>query len=71
MAKRKMIAKVHYNEMEDSFELWLSTDGEEWGFSCSSRCRAVEGDSEANFIHFSFLKKVMECINLGYDVFEG
>lgn len=72
MAKRKMMAKVHYNEAEDSFELYIKTgNDDEWGFSCSTKCRAVEGDSETNFIHFTFLKKVMECLKLGYEVFEG
>lgn len=69
MAKQKKLAKVHYNPAEDSFELWLMIDGE-WGFSCSATCYAVEGDTEANHIHFSFLKKVLECIKLGYDVIE-
>ena len=69
MAKQKMQAKVHYNEQEDSFELWIRTsDKEEWGFSCSSKCRAIEGETETNFIHFSFLRKVLECIKLGYEV---
>ena len=72
MAKRNMMAKVHYNSEEDSFELYLKTGkDEEWGFACSSKCRAVEGDTEANFIHFTFLKEVLNCIELGYDVFEA
>lgn len=69
MAKQKKLAKVHYNPEEDSFELWLMCDGE-WGFSCSARCYTVEGDTDANHIHFSFLRKVLECIKLGYDVIE-
>ncbi|MBR5786270.1 MAG: hypothetical protein IKY41_06225 [Clostridia bacterium] len=69
MAKQKMQAKVQYNEKEDSFELWIrANDKEEWGFSRSSKCRAIEGDTEANFIHFSFLKEVLKCIQLGYEV---
>ena len=72
MAKQKKQAKVHYNPEEDAFELWLrSSDNEEWGFSRSSKCRAIEGETETNFIHFSFMKQVLECFNLGYDVFEG
>ena len=32
MAKQKMMAKVHYNNEEDSFELWIrSNSSEEWG----------------------------------------
>ena len=69
MAKQKKLAKVHYNPDEDSFELWLMIDGE-WGFSCSSQCRMVKGDTEANHIHFSFLREVLKCIQLGYDVIE-
>lgn len=72
MAKAKMMAKVHYNREEDAFELWIKSSSEkEWGFSCSSKCRKVEGDTEANHIHFSFLREVMQCLELGYDVFEG
>lgn len=72
MAKQKMQAKVQYNPEEDSFELWLrSSDKEEWGFSCSSKCRAIEGETETNFIHFSFLKEVLRCVDLGYEVFEA
>ena len=72
MAKQKAMAKVHYNEQEDSFELFIrSNDKEEWGFCRSTKCRALEGETEANFIHFSFLKEVMKCITLGYEVIEG
>lgn len=69
MAKRKMMAKVIYNKEEDSFELWINT-GDGWGFSRSTKCRIVEGDTEANFIHYSFMKEILNCINLGYEVFE-
>lgn len=70
--KQQRQAKVHYNSERDSFELYIrSSEKEEWGFSCSAKCRALEGETDTNFIHFSFLKKVMECIKLDYDVFEG
>ena len=72
MAKKTMQAKVHYNEQEDAFELWIRTSqNDEWGFARSSKCRAVEGEAETNFIHYTFLKEVMKCISLGYEVFEG
>lgn len=72
MAKQKKMAKVHYNQKEDSFELWLrSNANEEWGFCCSSKCQALEGEAETTHIHFSFLKEVMQCIKLGYEVIEG
>ena len=70
MAKQKKLAKVHYNPEADSFELWLMTDGE-WGFSCAGKCYKVEGDAEANHIHYTFLKEVLKCIRLGYDVIEA
>ena len=71
MAKKKNMAKVHYNPETDTFELWLKTSKEtEWGFCCSTKCRMVEGDTEANFIHFSFLREVMNCLALGYEVFQ-
>ena len=70
--KQKAQAMVKYNPDQDSFELYIrSNDNEEWGFCCSSQCRAIEGEKETNFIHFTFLKEVLKCINLGYEVFEG
>lgn len=72
MAKQKKMAMVKYNPEVDAFELYLrNSDKEEWGFSCSAKCHAIEGETEANFIHFSFLKEVMRCIDLGYEVFEA
>lgn len=72
MAKQKAQAMVKYNPDQDSFELYIrSSEKEEWGFCCSTKCRAIEGETETNFIHFTFLKEVMKCINLGYEVFEA
>lgn len=72
MAKRKMMAKVHYNDKTDTYELWLKrSDEDEWGFSQSAKCMRVEGDTGANHVHYSFLRAVMECLRLGYEVFEG
>lgn len=69
MKKQNLMAKVKYNEQEDSFELWIRTnDEEEWGFSRSTKCRAIDGEGATDFIHFSFLKEVLQCINLGYEV---
>lgn len=63
---------VKYNPDGDKFELYIrSSENEEWGFSCSTKCMAIEGETETNFIHFSFLKEVMKCIELGYEVFEA
>lgn len=72
MAKQKKYAKVHYNENEDSFELYLKNgiDGE-YGFVCSSKCQAIGSSTETTHIHFSFLKEVLKCIDLGYEVFEA
>lgn len=65
-------AKVVYNEANDSFELWLRTSPDvDWGFSCSAKCYTVKGDAEANHIHFSFMKEVVRCAELGYEVFMG
>lgn len=69
MAKAQKIAKVHYNKRTDTFELYIKVDGE-WGFCCGARCYQVEGDTEANHIHYSFLKEVLNCIKLGYEVIE-
>ncbi len=72
MAKsKKNYAKVVYNASGDCFELWIKTaDMDEYGFSCSTKCRALNGKTETNFIHFSFLKEVLKCIKLGYEVYE-
>ena len=68
----KSQAMVKYNQNEDTFELYIRNhEKEDWGFCCSTKCRAVEGETETNFIHFSFLRRVMECLRLGYEVFEG
>ena len=62
---------VKYNSEGDKFELFIrSNDKEEWGFCCSTQCRAIEGETETNFIHFTFLKEVLNCIKLGYEVIE-
>ena len=70
MANTKM-AKVSYNSVEDKFELWIySEEDDEWGFSCSTKCRAIEEGGETNFIHFTFLKEVLRCAELGYKIIE-
>lgn len=69
MKKQNKMAKIHYNQDTDSFELWINTDGE-WGFCCSSKCQALEEGQETTHIHFTFLKEVLKCIKLGYTVFE-
>ena len=72
MVKQKCMAKVQYNEREDSFELWIRTnEKEEWGFCRSAQCRAIGDETETNFINFTFLKEVLKCIKLGYEVFEA
>lgn len=70
--KQKPQAMVKYNKTEDAFELYIrSSENEEWGFSRSTKCRAIEGETETNFIHFSFLREVLQLLWLGYEVFEG
>jgi hypothetical protein len=72
MAKQKKQAMVRYNEEKDRYELYLrNNDNEEWGFSYASKCVATEGSTETNFIYFGFLRELMNCINLGYEVIEG
>jgi len=72
MAKQKKQAMVKYNESSDSFELYIrNNENAEWGFSCSAKCRSVEDEVETNFIHFSFLREILRCLELGYEVFEG
>ena len=69
MAKTEKQATVKYNEDTDSFELWLrNSPNEDWGLSSSAKCMSIEDEVETNFIHFSFLREVLNCITLGYKV---
>ena len=70
--KQKAQAMVKYNPDMDSFELYIrNSEKEEWGFCRYTQCRAIDGEMETNFIDYAFLKEVLKCINLGYEVFEG
>lgn len=69
MNNRKL-ARVRYDEKKDEFilELW-DDEFRSWGFSRSARC--VEGKNTgagADFIHFSFMKAIVECCEFGYTV---
>ena len=70
MKKQKKTAMVRYNKHQDAFELYIRDADGDWALCCSSKCRAVEGETEKTHIHFSFLKEVLRCIELGYDVIE-
>lgn len=68
--KTKLKARVRYDEKDDCFvlELW-DEDFKSWGFSRSSRCVAAKGgNGETNFIHFSFMKEIVRCAELGYSI---
>lgn len=80
MAKRKeLIARVRYEkgippkkgiqEVIEGFvlESW-DEDLECWGLIIKSYCRAIDGTSEKDFIHWSFLYEVFKCIEFGYSV---
>lgn len=70
--KQKPQAMVEYNKEADSFILYIRSDeNEKWGLSKIAKCYAVEGETETNFIHFTFLKEVLQCLKLGFEVFEG
>lgn len=70
--KQKPQAMVTYNSANDSFDLYIRSDEKDnWGFSLSAKCWAAEGETETNLIHFSFLKEVLKCLKLGFEVFEG
>lgn len=72
MAKQEKQAMVHYNEKKDRYELYLRNNGnEEWGFAYAANCVAAEGSTETNFIYFGFLRELLNCINLGYEVIDG
>lgn len=68
----KKYAKVHYNEVTDSFELWLKNEADaDWGFSRAAKCVPAQKDPDTNYIHFSFMKEIVKCAELGYEVFMG
>lgn len=51
--KKNLVAAVRYNDNEDAFELWIyDNESKEYGFACSSKCRALEGSTETTHIHF-------------------
>ena len=63
-------AKIVYNEATDAFELWLRSDPDaDWGFSIAAKCVPSKNDPETNYIHFSFMKEILKCAELGYEVF--
>lgn len=72
MKKQNKMAKIHYDRVDDRYILFLrNNDDEEWGFSCSAKCRAAEGgDGATDFIHYSFLREVLQCAALGYKIIE-
>lgn len=69
MARKIGYCCIHYNEEEDSFELWIRRkDEKEWGFSRSSKCRVVNDGDEPTHIHFSMLTELVRCVDLGFEL---
>ena len=67
--EKEKYAKVVFNNLEDSFELWLDPEGnDDWGFACSTKCRAIGNEEDTNFIHYEFMMEILRCICLGYKV---
>lgn len=73
---KELMARVKYYEDtgdgKDGFAIEISTDkGETWGLDTCYFCHRREGakeSEEADYIHFSALKKLLQCINLGYEI---
>lgn len=62
-------ARVIYNEVEDTFEVQFTSDGEwvtDTSYTCQPSARHTMGD--ANFIHFSILKKLAQLEYMGYKI---
>lgn len=68
--KTEKLARVRYDESKDSFvlELWDNVSGE-WDFSMSVRCvESMNAPGSTEYIHFSFMKEIVKCVELGYAV---
>lgn len=68
--KKENYARVRYEKDTDSFVLELfDHETEEYEFSVSARCfKAEHGGENADYIHFSFMKEIVKCCELGYQV---
>lgn len=69
--KTEKMARVRYDEKEDSFVLELyDSECESWGLCRSTRCvDATHAPGVTDYIHFSFMKEVVRLVELGYDVY--
>ena len=70
MKKNNLYARIHYEPSEDSFQLQICSDADkEWGIVVSCQCKRDAEQHEAadtEFVHFSILKEIRRCIDLGY-----
>lgn len=67
--KKQKAAYVKYNENEDSFELWIECEDGTIGFSRSAKCQALNGEGDTDFIHYSFMKEILNAISCEYHVY--
>lgn len=68
--KTEKLARVRYDAKEDEFvlEIW-DNEFQSWGLCRAARCvDATNAPGVTDFIHFSFMKEVVRCAELGYSV---
>mgnify|MGYP003294994370 CR=1 FL=1 len=68
--KKNLVAMVRYNDDKDAFELWIedATTGEMKFSRSANCCMSTNGDTEANYIHYSFITEILKCATLGYTI---
>ena len=75
--KRKTV-RIRYHKGDEKWpegfflESFSAGNGGSWGlmvFAECHRCEEDAQDAEKNFIHFSILKELTRCIELGYDCY--
>ena len=72
MEENKRQCRIGYNKAEDSYVLYISTDGgETCGYSLGCKCVRREGepkDAEPMYVNIGLIEKLKEAISLGYEV---
>lgn len=77
MPKQQKVARVRYipegqNGEREGYALEMLTGEDEWGLICQTtlrRCTEYPDAEEKEFIHYTFMNKIFELIDLGYRVY--
>ena len=69
--KQKMKARLKYNKNwngKEGYVFEIDTDGNGWEFESFVPLVSKDGQSEANFVHFSIINKLAQLQAWGYEV---